>query len=334
MPNPIKYTTGTETLALKKGNFYIATGDVGKGPSDTTGFYQGPSPSEGGYVIYLNKEGAPGGLSYHSATNDSELISFTNSLANTSFTSATQCLNYYATQTDKVCVNRDYEGIVTDGLVLNLDAGFTPSYSRSGTTWYNLSGTNNGTLTNGPIFSGDSIVFDGVDDRVDCSSNNLSSGNSPFSVTAWVNTNLTTRELLFGLDDKSHLDINAFQVNGTTISFHRFNSFVMYAPTGSFTTGEVQHVAWTYNGTTMNESNAKMYINGVLLTNYLFSYNVGPFNYDFNTNINNFISNKYTNYSSASQYTGNLYGLQLYNRALSDAEVLQNYNAQKGRFGL
>jgi len=228
--------------------------------------------------------------------------------------------------------------IITDGLVLCLDAANTKSYPGSGTVWSDLSrGGNNGTLTNGPTFNsanGGSIVFDGVDDRVDCSSNNLSSGNSPFSVTAWVNTNLTTRELLFGLDDESHLDINAYQVNGTTISFHRFNSFVMYAPIGSFTTGEVQHVAWTYNGTTMNESNAKMYVNGVLLTNYQFSYNAGPFNYDFNTNINNFISNKYTNYSSASQYTGNLYGLQLYNRALSSTEILQNYNATKSRFGL
>jgi len=57
MPNPIKYTTGTETLALKKGNFYIGTGDVGKGPSDVTGYYQGLSPSEGGYVIYMNRVG-------------------------------------------------------------------------------------------------------------------------------------------------------------------------------------------------------------------------------------------------------------------------------------
>ena len=41
MPNPIKYTTGTETLALKKGNFYIGTGDVGKGPTSTTGYKVG-----------------------------------------------------------------------------------------------------------------------------------------------------------------------------------------------------------------------------------------------------------------------------------------------------
>jgi hypothetical protein len=41
MPNPIKYSTGSETNALKKGNFFFGTGDVGKGPSDVTGYYQG-----------------------------------------------------------------------------------------------------------------------------------------------------------------------------------------------------------------------------------------------------------------------------------------------------
>jgi hypothetical protein len=155
MPNPIKYSTGSETLALKKGNFYIGTGDVGKGPSDTTGYYNGVNPASGGYVIYLNREGAPGNLSYHSAANDGELITFTNNLAGQSFTSATQCLVYYATQNDKVVLNRDYEGIVTDGLVLNVDAGFTPSYPQSGYNWYSLNDTvGDEKIRNGDFFSG------------------------------------------------------------------------------------------------------------------------------------------------------------------------------------
>jgi len=49
---------------------------------------------------------------------------------------------YYAGQTDKICTNREYEGIVTDGLVLNLDAGFIPSYPKSGVFWGDIS-TNN-----------------------------------------------------------------------------------------------------------------------------------------------------------------------------------------------
>ena len=59
--------------------------------------------------------------------------------------------------------------IVTDGLVLCLDAGNPNSYPGSGNTWTDLSrGRNNGTLTNGPTFdsgNGGSIVFDGSTKR-------------------------------------------------------------------------------------------------------------------------------------------------------------------------
>ena len=64
--------------------------------------------------------------------------------------------------------------IVTNGLVLNLDAANPRSYPQpyDGTTWADLSGNgNNGTLTNGPTFNavnGGSIVFDGVDDFIQC----------------------------------------------------------------------------------------------------------------------------------------------------------------------
>ena len=142
MPNSIKYNVSAETLALKKGNFWIGTGDVGKGPTSSTGFYNGITPPSGGYTIYLNK--ASGGPSIYTATNDAQLISITNLIAGASYTTVTQCLTYYMEQTDKMVLNLDYPPIVTNGLVLNLDAGFTPSYPRTGTVWSNLSGSNNG----------------------------------------------------------------------------------------------------------------------------------------------------------------------------------------------
>ena len=148
MSNPIKYSTGSESLALKKGNFYIGTGDVGKGPSNVTGYYDGVTHPSGGYTIYMYKSGSPGDLSYHTASNDSELISFTNNLAGQSYTTVNQCLSYYAGQTDKVCFNRDYEQINTDGLLLNVDLGFTSSYPRNGTTLYDLSTSNNDMTVN------------------------------------------------------------------------------------------------------------------------------------------------------------------------------------------
>ena len=59
--------------------------------------------------------------------------------------------------------------IVTDGLVLCYDAANDRSYPNTGTTWTDLAGSNDGTLTNGPTFdttNGGSIVFDGTNDRI------------------------------------------------------------------------------------------------------------------------------------------------------------------------
>ena len=98
MPNAIKYNTSAETLALKKGNFWIGTGDVGKGPTSSTGYYNGITPPSGGYTIYLNK--ASGGPSIYVASNDSQLISLTNTIAGTSYTTANECFNYYTGQSD------------------------------------------------------------------------------------------------------------------------------------------------------------------------------------------------------------------------------------------
>jgi len=315
MPNPIKYTAGTETLALKKGNFYIGTGDVGKGPSDTTGYYQGPSPASGGYVIYLNKSGVPGNLSYHSSANDSELISFTNNLAGTSFTSATQCLNYYATQTDKVCVNRDYEGIVTNGLVLNLDAGFTPSYSRSGTTWYDVSsGGNNGTLTNGPTFNSannGSIVFDGVDDYVSIPDINFTAA----TIDIWVYINAYGN---FGT-------VFVYQSNGGFEVWSDLSGFIRYNknPSVGLTSGSgFTRNSWNNIVATSDGTVNKLYLNNI---------NIGSTNGGIFDNTNGDI--RISGYNSY-MMNGRCPMLKLYNRALSANEVLQNYNAQKARFGL
>ena len=64
--------------------------------------------------------------------------------------------------------------ILTDGLVFAVDAANKKSYPGSGTTWTDLAGSNDGTLTNGPTFNsgdGGSIVFDGTDDLVDFGNN-------------------------------------------------------------------------------------------------------------------------------------------------------------------
>jgi hypothetical protein len=340
MPNPIKYSTGTETLALKKGNFYIGTGDVGKGPSDVTGYYQGPSPASGGYVIYLNKSGVPGNLSYHSAANDSQLISFTNNLSGTSFTSATQCLVYYAGQTDKVCLNIDYEGIVTSGLILNLDAGFTPSYSRSGTTWYNLNGSINGSLTNGPTFNSDyggNVIFDGVNDYITTTfktQDHFTNGQS-FTISSFFKLRTSTYA-------KGFMGTQNFQSvpnsGGFGVMFFPTNKMGIFLTksNGNGTQTTYQGICpidyllnqwWNYT-ITFSDGTLTAYSNAVVgNTDYSSSYT-------WSTSAINMLISASTQGGWGSYIPMDLGTFSIYNRALSAAEVLQNYNAQKGRFGL
>lgn len=333
--NGIKYTTGaTEAGCLRKGNMLIANNTADYGST----FYSGINPPTGGYTVYLNK--ASGGPSIYCPANDSQLITLTNSIAGASYTTAAQCLDYFTGQSDKLCVNRDYEGIVTSGLVLNLDAGFTPSYPTTGTTWYDLSGNgNNGTLTNGPTFSSGnngSILFDGVDDYVDCGNPSVLRPSTFTSITWIYNTDSDGRQQGI-FCSYSELMVAGFFYQIWN-SPHKVR-YVLGANTGGgagvYTdiTGSTTinlntwyQIVVTYDGTTM-----KSYVNGTL------DINTNPGNglgYDA---VNNkvIIGGTYTKSSGVvSRFKGNISNSFMYNRSLSAAEVLQNFNAQKSRFGL
>jgi hypothetical protein len=324
MSNPIKYSTGTESLALKKGNFYIGTGDVGKGPTSSTGYYNGISPPSGGYTIYLNKE--TGGPSIYTASNDAQLISLTNSIAAQSYTTANECLVYFAGQTDKMVLNRNYEGIVTDGLVCNLDAGFTPSYPKSGTTWYDVSSNgNNGTLTNGPTFNslnGGSIDLDGSDDKVLLFSNN----NFPTSYTKFCFFRLKNRNNYYNLMSASSPVDHVLWVGTFATGVYRLaganNARSSYSEV--IITTELFDNVWYCAAITFDNSTLqmKLYLNGVLGSTTT------------STTISSGGICKIGEHSNGQSIAGYVPIAMVYNRALSDAEVLQNYNAQKGRFGL
>jgi surface protein len=340
MPNPIKYTTGSETLALKSGNFYIGTGDVGKGPSDVTGYYQGVDVPKPGYVVYQYLDNVPGNLTYAALNSDAELINFTNGVAGQTFTSATQCLVYYRNQNDKICFNRNYEPIVTDGLVLNLDAGFDGSYPESGTTWSDLSSLgNNGTLTNGPGFyanGGGGIVFDGVDDTCDIPYETWLDIPTARTTSFWVKLNNKTNfqsmlaqanpganqrkwDIRYGAASGSDNIIRVVlgqgvpQMNCDTTS------------TWDLTT-QWYNIAVTYDGP---NTTCTIYINGSQagqITN-AFSSLYSSVSNNVTTPIFN-IGNR----SGANYTNGSYANVIIYNRALTASEVLQNYNAMKDRF--
>jgi len=136
MINNIQYSLSPENNSIRSGNFNIGINDANYSPTSSTGFWNGYPVPNGGYVIYQNK--ASNGPSIYTVDNDSELVHYAKQVG---FTGSTVegALEWSTTQDDILIVNRNYEDIVTDGLVLNLDAGFTGSYPKTGTTWYDIS---------------------------------------------------------------------------------------------------------------------------------------------------------------------------------------------------
>jgi hypothetical protein len=325
MPNSIIYNVSTQSLALKKGNFYIGTGDVGKGPTSSTGYFDGVSPASGGYVIYVRN--SAGKNLIYGASNDSQLILITNRIVGASYTTVNECLVYFAGQTDKMCVNREYEPIVTNGLTFLVDPGFTPSYPSSGTTLYGLSGTNNGTLNNGTAYSssnGGTFIFDGADDTITFSDNSAFQLSGPGTVSFWCQF-VTTAQRCVG----PQMLASAGSLGGAWAIGIRTNRSVNFeiSPGGAiqdtpFTLSaeELPLNTWGMLTCVGTETGCDGYWNGIYR---------GSISYPFPPP---------STYSGTNSFKildrGTLGPMMIYNRTLTSTEVLQNFNAQKARYGL
>jgi hypothetical protein len=216
-----------------------------------------------------------------------------------------------------------YGGIVTNGLVLALDAAKKDSYPGSGTVWRDISGNgNNGTLTNGPTFNsnnGGSIVFDGINDYVNLGSNiNL----TKLSFFCWIKTT----------GNLGHL-IAAYQPSSPYPGWSVGVGFVGSAGRLNFWSGG----GWKQSFIQCN-TNVWMHIAVTFENETVSFYKDGIFsNSTTSTPISSYIGNKFLGArvnDAASPYIGSISQTLTYNRALSSAEVLQNYNATKGRYGL
>ena len=219
--------------------------------------------------------------------------------------------------------------IVTDGLVLCLDAADKKSYPGSGTTWYDRSGNgNNGILTNGPTFdsgNGGSIVFDGADDYATIPSPQLV-GKSVITIEMFTNWRSKNGGMFLGF---TLYDVFTY---GGHLGYNNGNGNLIGISSTTVTNlslkGNFHNYVFIMKDGGYNLSDNKIYIDGEDMgaltpqlssdgpcrnfTNSfrLCSWNNGGFNGD------NVISN-----------------VKVYDRELSTSEIQQNYNATKNRFG-
>jgi len=213
--------------------------------------------------------------------------------------------------------------IITDGLIFAIDAGSERSYPGSGTTATDLAGTNTVALVNGVSYNpnqGGKWGFDGIDDQIILNSGTALVVND-FTITQWIQFPSSTSRMSIGGGDYQ---------GGSS-----YKGYIWYRSTqGEIRvtmdneTGAIFNVAesvycnkWSQITATRNGGTYKLYIDGVQVnvtrTGSTNDFSIRTIGWSF--------SNSYA-------FSGNISNTLIYNTALTDAEVLQNYNAQKNRF--
>lgn len=230
--------------------------------------------------------------------------------------------------------------IVENGLILALDAADKNSYIGSGTSWKDVSGNNyTGTLTNGPTFSNTNlgnISFDGTNDYVtttlDLSWNNTNS----VSISVWLKTGNLTQSKGFLGTANYEWQFRQGQAGGANSDL----VFVYWDSTGGHTNGSIPSMTNFFNDTnwkhlvmTWNNSNSTItfYKNSTAIYSLVYT---NPSANKSTSELFQIGGNVYSWDGLGAYWNGSFSNIFVYNRVLSETEVLQNYNVTKTRFGL
>lgn len=238
----------------------------------------------------------------------------------------------------------------SNGLVLCLDSRNPRSYPGSGTTWFDISGNNNhGTLTNGPVFTSNGFSFDGTNDFVnfgDILDSVFVGSSAKFTLSAWINVLSTTATMcIFGkIADSSFLEDQRqilFYLN------NRFLTALWYGALNSASYVQLQcpvliplntwtYVAMNFDATIVN-SNQKcnLFINGNLVNYNILLSQSSPSSIPNGTAPLAIGASVSTNgLSSTYLFNGSINDSRIYNRVLSNTEIQQLFQAQRGRYGV
>jgi len=229
--------------------------------------------------------------------------------------------------------------IVRDGLVLALDAASPRSYPGTGTTWYDLSGSGNDvTLYNSPTHNGKYFSFDGANDYGQVNSNLQTQIN---------NATATTVTALARVKFIEHVDNLIGWGNANAIS-GVVRTWGIYARFSTLYAGYASNSNTTNNGVVGTSSITNNWyfltaiFNSTTMTGNKFNGNTTlEFDSRSITSSNTWkgVSTSFpitiakTSYASRYMQT-DIAEIKVYDRELSQAELLQNYNATKGKFGL
>jgi hypothetical protein len=236
----------------------------------------------------------------------------------------------WASQLDVGRTHIATKGTVQSGLVLNLDAGASSSYSGSGTTWSDLSGNgNNGTLVNGPTYNssnGGSLVFNGSSQYIDIGTFfNYQS----FTLNLWVRAG-SSQVAYADIFDNNHSGTQNFvlQQNASSTNNYEFYSIDASGIISTVSLTLTPNI-WTNLTFTFTPSDRVIaYINGLFGSQGALA---GGRNIAY--------SAQYLRLAThgggiGRAWNGIISNFSAYNRVLSAAEVSQNFQALRGRYGI
>jgi hypothetical protein len=248
-----------------------------------------------------------------------------------------------------------FGGLVTDNLILNLDAAKLQSYPGSGTNWINLinNSISGGTLINGPTLTGSgknlAIRFDGTNDYANLGSLPVVNNLPQLTISSWFIANALTpgvngwspifskrqsltvfrpsTEIIFGDSDNGLVPSQLFiRINTAAADSY------CYSPVGTIITNVWYNVVMVYNGNGVtNSDKINLYVQGVSTPLSFGGSNI-PITTSNPADDARIAGMLFT--AQPRYFNGRVATTQIYNRALSQAEITQNFNATRGRYGV
>jgi hypothetical protein len=198
----------------------------------------------------------------------------------------------------------------------------------TGGGWSDLTGNgNNGELVNTPTFNsnnGGGIVFNGSNTQIIIPEISALNTQTP-TVEVWVKTNATSQNGFWFEKGNVNTQYALFQEGANITWRHTTNVGSLTAPCATYmNTSQYAHVVGTYTS-----GDRRIYVNGVQVASDTLAYTIP-------TNANGSSIGVYGGYNGGRgyYYDGNIAAVRVYNKTLSSTEVLQNFNATRGRFGI
>ena len=338
MGTPISFNSGTTatytTGVFKRGTIGL---NLANSLASNTNWWNGVDVTATQYLIYsdIYSQGQstfagsrPTAWTTPDLT-DASLIALINTLPDRVglpiFTTVSQATNWLNQTGKYFLIKTGYENIVTAGLVANYDFGWYNSYIGTGSSFHDISGNFiTGTLYNGVGFSGNDngyLSFDGADDYAQVTQT-LS---TPITICGWVKYNDQGQVTNTWIDISPHtvlvVSLNRTGIGDTYVYIGNGSSW-LGAP-GINASQKMLVNTWYHLAFVSNGSSSTLYMNGVNVGTSIYSPSGYGTSYRFGSIV----------YGSE-WLDGNIATTTIYNTALTQAQILQNFNAQAYRFGV